>query len=168
MPPVTEFWSSISLSHPTQKTITPPAPLSRANIVCITFMAFMPLRLSFYLRQMHRWADKWDWLPRTRILRREELERICPRADRDLLSSRMSMSHCSKILRRRRWAQSSCRRKRGNLSSFRLFWKILYQDPFRFFLYQLQCNIQVYFGQAAFRYKKLPDCTVVALCSRAL
>lgn len=35
-----------------------------------------------------------------RILRREELERICPRADRDLLSSRMSMSHCSKILRR--------------------------------------------------------------------
>ena len=51
------------------------------------------------------------------------MERICPRADRDLLSSRMSMSHCSKILRRRRLAQSSCRRKRGNLSRFRLFEK---------------------------------------------
>lgn len=30
MPPVTEFGSSISLSQPTRKTITPPAPLSRA------------------------------------------------------------------------------------------------------------------------------------------
>ena len=33
MPPVTEFGSSISLSQPTRKTITPPAPLSICRLV---------------------------------------------------------------------------------------------------------------------------------------